>query len=178
MRRKRLLLFLLLITALFNAETLLMARGNSVVSAKVFVKELDLDGLKKLLAPGQKQSRPLLINFWATWCDACREEFPDLVRIQKDYKRRGLDVVFISLDDPTDIKTIVPQFLREMRAEKIPNYLLNVPDPEPAIRAVDNEWKGALPGTFLYDSQGAIVFKHIGRIKTAELRAAIDKLVK
>lgn len=154
------------------------ARVDWAVTSKTIVKELDLDGLKRLLTPDSRNARPLLINFWATWCDACREEFPELLHIQADYKKRGLEMIFISLDDLTDIKTTVPQFLREMRADKLPHYLLNVPDPEPAIRIVDASWKGGLPATFLYDTQGAIVFKHMGRIKPLELRAAIDKVVK
>ena len=87
-------------------------------------------------------------------------------------------MIFVSLDEPSDINTIVPQFLREMRADKIPNYLLNVPDPEPAIKAVDTAWKGGLPATFLYDTHGNILFKHTGRIKPDDLRAALDKVVK
>src|SRR5262245_14290960 len=45
------------------------------------VRQIDLDGLKKLLERDPKDARPLLVNFWATWCDGCREEFPDLVKI-------------------------------------------------------------------------------------------------
>jgi hypothetical protein len=59
----------------------------------------------------------------------------------------------------------------------MPAYLLNVSDPEPAINAVDKEWGGSLPATFLYDAQGKVVFKHFGRIDAQELRAAIEKLV-
>src|SRR6266850_499756 len=121
-------------------------------------------------------TKPLLVNFWATWCDPCREEFPDLVKIDKDYRSKGLDFIVISLDDPPDIKTTVPAFLREMQAT-MPAYLLNVSDPEPALLSVDPSWSGALPATFLYDVNGAVVFKQFGRVQTPQLRAAIDKLV-
>src|ERR1700750_1283137 len=59
------------------------------------VTEIDLEGLKKLLQPASdpSQARPLLVNFWATWCDPCREEFPDLVKLNNDYKDRGLNFV-------------------------------------------------------------------------------------
>lgn len=152
---------------------------SPAVAAAPVVCEVDLEGLKKLLQRDATQNaRPLLVNFWATWCEPCREEFPDLVLIGEDYRGRGVDFITVSLDDPAEIKTGVPQFLREMRAEKIPSYLLNVPDPEPAIKLVDAEWKGGLPATFLFDAQGALVFKHTGRIKPAELRAALDALVR
>lgn len=142
----------------------------------VSVQKVDLDGLKSLLTRDTKDSRPLLVNFWATWCDPCRDEFPDLVKIDKEYRPKGLDFIAISLDDASDIDTAVPSFLHQMHAT-MPTYLLNVSDPEPAIMAVDKEWSGALPGTFLYDVQGKVVFKHYGRVNAAELRTAIDKLV-
>lgn len=121
-------------------------------------------------------SHPLLVNFWATWCDPCRDEFPDLVKIDNQYRAKGLDFIAITLDDLADINTAVPKFLREMKA-KMPVYLLNVADPEPAINSVDPGWGGALPATFLYNNKGEVVFKHFGRIKADELRAAIEKLV-
>lgn len=66
--------------------------------------------------------------------------------------------------------------MKEMRAS-MPVVLLNVSDPEPAIKAIDIAWDGQLPATFLYDKDGKVVFKHFGRINPDELRAAIDKTV-
>ena len=140
------------------------------------MREVDVEALKKLLQRDPKQPRPLLINFWATWCEPCREEFPDLVRIDTDYRARGLEIATISLDDVTDIKGSVPQFLKEMNAT-MPAYLLNVLEPGDAMAVIDKAWRGALPATFLYDARGQIVFRHMGRIKPAELRAAIEKVL-
>jgi thiol-disulfide isomerase/thioredoxin len=139
------------------------------------VSEIDTDALKALIT--KERQHPLLVNFWATFCDPCRDEFPDLVKINKDYGPRSLEFVTVSLDDVTDIKTSVPKFLQEMNAT-MPAYLLNVVDPEAAINLVDRGWRGDLPATYLYDEQGKIVFKHIGRVNTAELRQAIEKVVK
>src|SRR2546428_8862067 len=125
----------------------------------------ELQGLLK-----RDGARPLLVNYWATWCDPCRDEFPDLVKIDQEYRPKGLNFIAISLDDPPDIKTAVPDFLRQMHAT-MPVYLLNVSDPEPTINWVDKDWGGALPATFLYDAQGKVAFKHFGRVTTPELRA-------
>lgn len=156
------------LSAVQKRRTAASAQARSPV-----VREIDLEGLKKLLQRGGNQARPLLVNFWATWCDPCREEFPDLVQIDKDYKARGLEFITVSLDDAGEIKTVVPQFLRQMRST-MPAYLLNVPDPEPVIKFIDEAWGGGLPATYLYDAQGQVVFKHMGRVKPAELRKAIE----
>src|SRR5438874_307652 len=80
------------------------------------IREINLDGLKKILERDPKDSRPLLLNFWATWCDPCREEFPDLVKLDADYKDKPLNFVAVSLDDITDINSEVPKFLNQMKA--------------------------------------------------------------
>jgi thiol-disulfide isomerase/thioredoxin len=139
------------------------------------VSPIDTDALKGLLT--QQRERPLLVNFWATFCDPCRDEFPDLVKINNDYGSKSLEFFTVSLDDMSDINTEVPKFLDAMKA-KMPAYLLNVNDPEPAINLVDRKWQGDLPATFLYNEKGEVVYKHIGRVNVAELREAIDKVVK
>lgn len=150
--------------------------GSEGKAQTPLVREIDLEGLKKLLARGGETSRPLLVNFWATWCEPCRAEFPDLVKIDSEYRPRGLDFVAVSIDDVSEIKTTVPQFLKEMRAQ-MPAYLLNTPETDVAIQFVDPQWSGSLPATFLYNREGKIVFKHMGRIKPAELRTAIKTVL-
>jgi thiol-disulfide isomerase/thioredoxin len=141
------------------------------------VVAVDAAGLQALLKRGDvKSAKPLLVNYWATWCEPCREEFPDLVKIDAAYRPKDLDFIAITLDDLADIKTGVPKFLRDMHA-RMPAYLLNLSDPEPAIKLVDAEWSGALPATFLYNAKGELVYRSLGRVKVDELRAAIDKLV-
>src|SRR6476646_10549173 len=151
------------------------ARRAKPAPAKVSVEAINTDALKFLIA--KPKDKPLLVSFWATWCDPCRDEFPDLVKIDKDYRPQSLDFVTISLDVVADIKTSVPAFLSQMKAT-MPAYLLDVKDPEPAINAVDPRWQGDLPATFLYNAKGEIIYKHVGRVNTVELREAIEKLIK
>jgi len=150
-------------------------RAAKPTSKPIVVSAIDTDALKGLLT--QQRERPLLVNFWATYCDPCRDEFPDLVKIDNEYRPHSLEFVTVSLDDVEDLKTGVPKFLGEMKA-KMPAYLLNTMDPEPAINLVDPRWRGDLPATFLYNEKGEVVYKHIGRINPAELREAIEKVVK
>lgn len=136
------------------------------------VKQIDIVGLKKLIKPA---GRPLLINFWATWCPPCVDEFPDLVKIDNDYRGK-LDVITVSLDDLADIDTYVPKFLADMKAE-MPAYLLHTKDESAAIRLVAKDWTGNLPMTVLYDADGTVAYMRNGRIRVQPLRDNIDKLL-
>lgn len=127
--------------------------------------------LKELVKPNGK---PLLVNFWATWCDPCREEFPDLVKIENDYRGK-IDVITISLDDITDINTGVPKFLTEMKAE-MPTYLLVSNDEGAVISTISKDWNGGLPFTILYDEKGETIYFKQGKFKVPELREKIDSL--
>ena len=48
--------------------------------------------------------RPLLINFWATWCEPCRREIPLLKRLRREHSAEGLEVVGIAIDDLTAVQ--------------------------------------------------------------------------
>jgi thiol-disulfide isomerase/thioredoxin len=184
---RRVILFcalLLLLTSAAGQAVLAQApppNQNSVKTAgSTLLKplEIDLEGLKKILRRGADatSAHPLLLNFWATWCDPCREEFPDLLKIEADYRKRGLEFAAVSFDFSEDVQKALPDFLREVKADITP-YWLNLPDPEPAIRMVDPAWTGGIPTTFLFDAQGKLVFKRTGKVKVAELRAAIEKVL-
>jgi thiol-disulfide isomerase/thioredoxin len=136
------------------------------------VKQIDNNGLRKALTPS---SKPLLVNFWATWCDPCREEFPDLVKLDAEYKGK-IDFITISLDELSEINRDVPKFLAEMKAG-MPAYLLKALDDDAAIASVSKEWSGALPLTILYDAAGKQIYYRQGKVKLETVRAEIDKLL-
>jgi thiol-disulfide isomerase/thioredoxin len=135
------------------------------------VTQIDVSGLKDLLKPNGK---PLLINFWATWCEPCREEFPDLVKIGTDYKGK-IDLITVSLDELSEINGDVPEFLAQMKSES-PAYLLKTPDEGAAIELVSKDWQGALPFTILFNAQGETIYSAQGKFKTDVLVAEIEKL--
>jgi len=143
---------------------------KSIVLNLPKVTQIDGEALKNLLKPNGK---PLLINFWATWCVPCREEFPDLVKIGADYKDK-IDLITISLDELSEINGDVPKFLAEMKAE-MPSYLLKTPSEEAAIASVSKDWQGGLPFTILFNANGETIYIKQGKFDTAFLRAEIEK---
>lgn len=147
------------------------APAGSSSAEPPLVRQIDIPGLRKALTPTGK---PLLVNFWATWCDPCREEFPDLVKLDSEYKGR-IDFITISLDDLAEINRGVPKFLSEMKAE-MPAYLLKTTDDDAAIAVVSKNFTGALPFTILYDASGKETYVRQGKVVLGVLRAEIDKL--
>jgi thiol-disulfide isomerase/thioredoxin len=136
------------------------------------VTQIDDAKLMQLLEP--KDGKPLLVNFWATWCVPCRMEFPDLVKIDADYKGK-IDFITVTLDEPKDINTAVPKFLTEMKAE-MPAYLLVSENESDLITSVAKDWTGGMPFTILYTPKGDIAYFREGKVKTDILRAELEKL--
>jgi thiol-disulfide isomerase/thioredoxin len=141
------------------------------VTAPVVVKLVDEIAFKKLIVPNGK---PLLINFWATWCDPCREEFPDLVKLDNEYKGK-IDFITISLDDPEDIAVAVPKFLASMKAE-MPAYLLKTADESAVIASVSKDWQGGMPFTILLNAKGETAYFRQGKVVLETLRGQLNKL--
>lgn len=104
--------------------------------------------LEAVRAPG---ARAVLVNVYATWCGPCREEFPDLVKLERDYRVKGLRVLFVSVDDEENMPA-VKQFLAT-QGVTYPSYRKAQPDME-FINGLDAEWNGTLPATWLYDGAG------------------------
>lgn len=138
------------------------------------VTQIDLIAFKSLLQRGGENPKPLLINFWATWCDPCRAEFPDLVKIDSEYKEK-IDFITISLDDLAEIERDVPKFLAQMRAT-MPAYLLKTDDEGEVIGTISEDWSGGLPFTILLNGKGEIAYSRQGVVKPDILRAELEKL--
>jgi thiol-disulfide isomerase/thioredoxin len=176
MNKSKFIVFCLLFTVLCSLHSAAFAQKRKSAAKKKSVQTLpkvevvDGVGLKNVLKPNGK---PLLVNFWATWCDPCRDEFPDLVKISNDYSGK-IDFITVSLDDFDDLKVAVPSFLAKMKA-KMPAYLLKTDDEETLIGEISSDWQGGLPFTLLYNSEGKITYTRQGTIKAEILRKEIDK---
>ncbi|HYP51831.1 MAG TPA: TlpA disulfide reductase family protein, partial [Pyrinomonadaceae bacterium] len=171
--------FCLSLFFLFSCQTQTQKSDKETPAAKTEpgsnlpkVTQIDAAGLKNLLKPNGK---PLLINFWATWCEPCREEFPDLVKIGADYKGK-IDLITVSLDELSEINGEVPKFLAQMKSDS-PAYLLKTSDENAAIEIVSKDWKGALPFTSLFNAQGETIYSKQGKFKTDVLAAEIEKIL-
>ena len=112
-------------------------------------------GLRKIIAA--RKQRVVLVNFWATWCAPCVEEFPALVKLQKRYAARGLSVVFVSADESASKKSAVVPFLRKNKMTSA-SWMIQG-DPFQFVPKFDPKIKGAfaLPRTYVYNRAGKLV---------------------
>ena len=127
----------------------------------------DMAGVDQSLA--SLRGRVVVVNFWATWCEPCKKEMPDLAAIQTDYAPLGVQVIGATADAADDAAKVL-KFVREFKIN-FPVWLGATTD--------DMERFGVgtvLPATVIIDREGRIVRRDIGIIKPAELRMELDKL--
>ena len=134
---------------------------------------IDLQGYQKLLE--KHRGKPILVNFWATWCEPCREEFPMLNELTQAHAPQGLVVMGVALDEDVDIN-LVRRFLARMNAV-FPNYRKKSGKDQEFIDGVNVKWSGALPATFFYDRDGRMNSSLVGEHKRAEFEAQIQQLL-
>jgi len=113
----------------------------------------------------------LLVNFWATWCEPCLAEFPELQKMAHQYRKRALDIVTVSINN-ADERKFVLAFLQEQHALSR-NLLFAGPDAADAVSAFGTEWAGGVPYTALIDMNGGVLFKTQGAMDALQVRRAI-----
>ena len=125
------------------------------------------------LAREAGHGRPAVLHFWATWCDACREEFPRIRKLLNQLPSRNVGVLLVSIDRPDKLEQ-VKRDLRRFGVSRLPAVVLDAPDPGPVAKAVgEPKWDGTLPSTFVFDSEGKLRKSFLGRTDAAGLSEAI-----
>ena len=134
---------------------------------------IDIQGYQKLLQ--QYKGKPLLVNFWATWCEPCRDEYPMLNELAKQYAPQGLKVVGVSLDQDGDL-ILMRRFLARYKPV-FPNYRKKKGQEDAFVQAVWPGWNGSLPTSVFYAKDGQMVGHFVGAGDHDSYEAAIKKLL-
>ncbi len=134
---------------------------------------IDATGFQKILE--QYHGKNVVITFWATWCEPCRDEYPLLNELAKQYAPRGLHLVGIDLDDDGDI-ILMRRFLARYKPI-FPNYRKKKGDEAAFNQSVLQGWNGALPATFFYAKDGRQTGHVLGEGTRATYETAIRALL-
>jgi thiol-disulfide isomerase/thioredoxin len=128
----------------------LTALGNPMAAPALRLDDLD----ERVHDLADLRGRPVLVNFWATWCPPCRREMPSLERLHQQMGGRGLAVLAVDVGEDAD--TV---FAFTGQLDPAPSFPLLL-DPD-AGRLKDWGVKG-LPTSFLIDAQGRVVRRAVG----------------
>ena len=139
------------------------AAGGALPAAGLWDMQFDAPS-GSAIAMRQFAGKPLLLNFWATWCPPCIEELPLLNSFFKQNKPNGWQVVGIAVDQLAAVQA----FLRHTPLE-FPVALAGLPGIE-LSRALGN-LSGALPFTLVLGSSGAVLHRKMGRVTEDDLSA-------
>lgn len=117
----------------------------------------------------QWQGKPLVVNFWATWCAPCIEEMPELSDLHAELSPRGSEVLGIGIDSADNIAGFASKY--EIRFP----LLVGGAGATELARRFGNK-TGGLPFTVLLDAQGQVRKTYLGRLKMDELRRDLANL--
>ena len=160
--KSRLYTFLLSIFFFFSCQQNPQSPSSK---AKPLIPVLNTRTFQKTLI--DHRGHPLVVNFFTTWCEPCREELPDLISVSKIYKSKGVSFLAISLDKSG--QKVLSPFLKKI-AIPFPVYLGDQ-------SLMDDLKIQAIPVTRIYNRKGKLIQIFKGRIKKSLLMRKLDQIL-
>lgn len=128
------ILFLLLFTFSFSNYV----KAQDLISFKTF------DELNTYLM--ENNSKPLVVNFWATWCAPCVKELPYFEKLNQE--NPNVKVIMVSLDFEKQVENKLKPFLKKKNYTFTSVYLADK-DYNTWLPKVDKNWSGSIPATLI-----------------------------
>lgn len=136
---------------------------------EVKLSTLDEAALTKLAK--NDTDKLLLVNVWATWCGPCVAELPELVTMNRMYRKRNFQMVTICLDEPENEKAAL-KVLQEKKVAAA-NYLSAVSSKDKFADLLDKDWPGPVPYTLLIAPGGKVIYRKAGPLEPLTVRRAV-----
>ena len=159
------------------AAVVLLAAGTAFAAPQAKAPRdpemIDIRGFQKILE--QNRGKALLVNFWATWCEPCRDESPMLNELAKQYAAKGLQVVGVSMDDDGDL-ILMRRFLARYKPI-FPNYRKTAGAEAAFRQSILPGWTGSMPVSVFYAKDGRQVAHFVGEKGREQYEDAIRALL-
>lgn len=124
----------------------------------------------QMASMGQFKGKVMVMYFWATWCVPCRVETPNLVKLNDEYKNKGVEVVGLALDNGDKVR----DFVKENNVTYPIFY--GGHDAIELGKTLGND-AGAIPFTVVIDKDGKLVHTFKGDLPNSELEKIINPLI-
>jgi thiol-disulfide isomerase/thioredoxin len=157
--------------AAHSADTGVPAEGPAAIPPKVPLElpEIRLTGTDGAVhRVADWKGRPLVINFWATWCEPCLREIPLLKALRREHTADRLEIVGIAVDYPDDVR-------KYARAHGI-DYPLLIGEQGGLEAASAFGMEPALPFSVFADRQGRVVTLRVGELHRDEAELILDRV--
>lgn len=156
---------------------LLLCSGLAAADDRQQLTALNADGFKAALEAVHADDEPVvLVNFWATWCQPCREEIPIFLELQRQYGDRGFRFVAVSLDEIETMDTVVLPFMQKWFPDFY-SYISVEYDMDDMVSVVDNGWNEVLPTSYVFARDGSLSERLQGKYTAEEFAARIEALL-
>jgi thiol-disulfide isomerase/thioredoxin len=137
------------------------------------VHETSIMELERYINRSQK---PMIINFWATWCIPCVKELPALDSVARSYEKNDIELVLVSLDRKAEYPQKLQEFLKKRNMSGT-FFWLNETNADYFCPMVDSSWSGSIPATLFVNRKAG--FRHFFEkaFTVQELMSEVERLV-
>lgn len=104
----------------------------------------------------------LIVNLWATWCGPCRLEVPELIRLHKEYRTQGLEVVGLSTENPEASAPAVRKFVQDYNVDYRIGWATPVGGSGAEVAITLMQGRDAIPQSFVIARDGRILKRFVG----------------
>ncbi|MDR5772544.1 MULTISPECIES: TlpA disulfide reductase family protein [unclassified Caballeronia] len=115
------------------------------------------------------KGKPVVVNFWASWCGPCVKEMPELSALHREYEKKGITFIGLGVDSEKNVN----DFLGKVNVD-YPVYVTGFGGADLARSFGNNA--GGLPFTVVIDAKGVVRSTKLGEVNVAELKRTLDAL--